>query len=114
VNYLKLSKFSYIVFVSVGVNEKNGIKWRPYKHLSHLDYADDVCFLPRSSDGLKEMCEKLNNYGEPACLKINVQKTKIIRKTQANGLYNEQITLHYTYTTELHYTTLTLQKEGGN
>jgi hypothetical protein len=78
----------------LGVNEKNGIQWRPYKHISYLDYADDVSFLSCSSDGLKEMCKKLNNHGEPECLKINAQKTKIMRNTRANPSNNEQITLH--------------------
>jgi hypothetical protein len=84
-----------VLTATVGVNEKNCIQWRPYKHLSHLDYTDNVCFLLNSSDGLKEMCEKLNNHRAPAFLKINVQKTKIVRNTRTNVLNKTNYTTRH-------------------
>jgi hypothetical protein len=82
-----------VLAATVGLNKKNGIQWRLYKYLSHLDYADNVCFLSHSSDGLKKMCEKLNNNGEPACLKINVQKkfTRVrFRRSKIHGTLKEK------------------------
>jgi hypothetical protein len=65
-------------------------------HLKLSKESDRISNIGKSHsrEGLKEMYEKLNNHGEPACLKINVQKTKIMRNTRANASNNEQITLH--------------------
>lgn len=65
-----------VLTTTVGTDERYGIQWRPFNRLSHLDYADDVCFLAHTNSGLKHMCQALQDNGKRACLTINAQKTK--------------------------------------
>jgi hypothetical protein len=65
-----------VLTTTVGTDERYGIQWRPFNRLSHLDYADDVCFLAHTNSGLKHMCQALQDNGKRACLNINAQKTK--------------------------------------
>lgn len=81
-----------VMTTAVGENERNGIQWHTFKRLSHLDYADDVCLMAHSSSALNEMCQALHNNGIKVGLKINVEKTKIIRTSRSTHqaiLFNE-------------------------
>ena len=68
-----------ILHTTVGTDEKHGIQWRPYRKLSHLDYADDVCFMAQVNNGLEQMCQALQDNGIRAGLTINAQKIKIMQ-----------------------------------
>lgn len=44
-----------------------------------LAYADDVVLLVRGEEALEEMIKKLEKYLEKKRLKLNVEKSKILR-----------------------------------
>ena len=44
----------------------------------HLRYADDTTLIAESEEELKSLLMKVKDESEKACLKLNIQKTKIL------------------------------------
>ena len=48
------------------------------KSISHLRYADDTTLMAESEEELKSLLMKVKEESEKVCLKLNIQKTKIM------------------------------------
>ena len=66
-----------------------GIQWTPFEKLSDLDYADDICLMTHSLQGVKNKLEVLAANASRKRLNINFKKTKLLRvqTTDTNPLY---------------------------
>ena len=63
---------------NVGLEEAQaGIKiaWR---NINNLRYADDTILMAESEEELKSLLMKVKEESEKVCLKVNIQKTKIM------------------------------------
>ena len=63
---------------NAGLEEaRTGIKiaWR---NINNLRYEDDTTFMAESEEELKGLLMKLKEETEKVCLKLNIQKTKIM------------------------------------
>lgn len=62
-------------------NSPRGIPWQHLRmtRLEDLDYADDICLMSQTRQGLEEKLNRLVHYGSQVGLKINVAKTKLMR-----------------------------------
>ena len=54
------------------------------RNINNLRYADDTTFTAESEEELKSLLMKLKEESEKAGLKLNIQKTKIIKKKKKN------------------------------
>jgi hypothetical protein len=67
-------------FVMRIVNKKKrGIQWDPFNRLSDLDYADDLVFLTHTMQECQEFLDDLERVAKCVGLKINANKTKLMR-----------------------------------
>ena len=48
------------------------------RNISNLRYADDTTFVAESKEELKSLLMKVKEESEKTCLKLNIQKTKIM------------------------------------
>ena len=48
------------------------------RNINHLRYADDTTLMAESKEELKSLLMKVKEESEKACLKLNIQKTKIM------------------------------------
>ena len=48
------------------------------RNLNNLRYADDTTLMAESEEELKSLLMKVKEESEKVCLKLNIQKTKII------------------------------------
>ena len=48
------------------------------RNINHLRYADDTTLMAESEEQLKSLLMKLKKEGEKVCLKLNIQKTKVM------------------------------------
>ena len=48
------------------------------RNISHLRYADDTTLMAESEEKLKSLLRKVKEESKKACLKLNIQKTKIM------------------------------------
>ena len=48
------------------------------RSINHLRYADDTTFMAESEEELKSLLTKVKVESEKVCLKLNIQKTKIM------------------------------------
>ena len=48
------------------------------RNINNLRYADDTTFMAESEEELKSLLMKVKEESEKVCLKLNIQKTKII------------------------------------
>ena len=48
------------------------------RNVSNLRYADDTTFMAESKEELKSLFMKVKEESEKVCLKLNIQKTKIM------------------------------------
>ena len=48
------------------------------RNINNLRYADDTILLAESEEELKNLLMKLKEESEKICLKLNIQKTKIM------------------------------------
>ena len=48
------------------------------RNINNLRYADDTTLMAESEEELKSLLMKVKEKSEKACLKLNIQKTKII------------------------------------
>ena len=54
-----------------------GIK-KAGRNINNLRYADDTILMAESKEELKSLLMKVKEESEKACLKLNIQKTKIM------------------------------------
>ena len=47
-------------------------------NINNLSYADDTTLMAESKEELKSLLMGVKEEGEKACLKLNIQKTKIM------------------------------------
>ena len=63
---------------NVGLEEtKTGIKIAG-RNINNLRYADDITLMEESEEELKSLLMKVKVETEKVCLKLNIQKTKIM------------------------------------
>ena len=48
------------------------------RNINNLRYADDTTFMAESEEELKSLLMKVKEEGEKVCLKLKIQKTKIM------------------------------------
>ena len=48
------------------------------RNINHLSYADDTTLMAESKEELKSLLTKVKEENEKVCLKLNIQKTKIM------------------------------------
>ena len=48
------------------------------RNINNLRYADDTTFMAESEEELKSLLVKMKEESENVCLKLNIQKTKIM------------------------------------
>ena len=48
------------------------------RNINNLRYADDTTLMVESEDELKSLLMKVKEESEKVCLKLNIQKTKIM------------------------------------
>ena len=48
------------------------------RNINNLRYADDTTFMAESEEELKSLLMKVKEESEEVCLKLNIQKTKIM------------------------------------
>ena len=48
------------------------------RNINNLRYADDTTLMEESKEELKSLLKKVKEEGKKACLKLNIQKTKIM------------------------------------
>ena len=48
------------------------------RNINNLRYADDTILMAESKEELKSLLMKVKEESEKACLKLNIQKTKIV------------------------------------
>ena len=48
------------------------------RNINNLRYADDTTLMAESEEELKSLLMKVKEQSEKACLKLNIQKTKIM------------------------------------
>ena len=58
---------------------QNGIQWTFTKQLDDLDFADDICLISHSHKQMQTKSSKLTQEAEKTGLKINIQKTKLLK-----------------------------------
>lgn len=63
---------------------KQGIQWGLTEQLDDLDYADDLCLLSHTFQGIQRKLCELDKVAVTAGLQINFQKTKEMRIQTAN------------------------------
>ena len=54
------------------------------RNINNLRYADDTAFMAESKE-LKSLLMKVKEESEKVCLKLNIQKTKIMASVQSMG-----------------------------
>ena len=66
------------IMKNVGLDEAQaGVKIAG-RNIKNLRYADDITFLAESEKELKSLLVKVKEESEKVCLKLNIQKTKIM------------------------------------
>ena len=55
------------------------------RNIRNLRYADDTTLMAESEEELKRLLMKVKEEGEKLCLKINIQKTKIVAAGPINS-----------------------------
>ena len=60
-------------------NSRNGIRWKLTTTLDDLDFADDLALLSSRWSQAQDKLNRLNEFGGKVGLKINIDKTKVLR-----------------------------------
>lgn len=72
------------VLQQTNIEASNGIQWHLNQRLHDLDYADDICLMSHTLDGIQQKLNRLQEYGIQVGLKINTTKTKSLRIATPN------------------------------
>ncbi|XP_048579012.1 uncharacterized protein LOC125560728 [Nematostella vectensis] len=76
--FMFLLVMDWILRRSVGKGE-NGIRWKFTSKLDDLDFADNIALLCSTKHHIQEKTAKLDGEARRAGLKINLEKTKMLR-----------------------------------
>jgi len=60
-------------------NSRNGIRWKLTTTLDDLDFADDLALLSSRWSQAQDKLNRLNQFEGKVGLKINIDKTKVLR-----------------------------------
>ena len=77
-DFLFLLVMDWILRRTVGKGE-NGIRWRLTTKLDDLNFADDIALLSSAKHHIKEKTARLDGEARRVKLKINWEKTKMMR-----------------------------------
>lgn len=55
------------------------------KRIYSMAYADDIILISEDEEGMKSMMARLERYLEEKCLKLNSEKTKVMRFRKGGG-----------------------------
>ena len=70
--------YAQYIMRNAGMDEAwAGIKI-PRRNINNLRYADDTTLMAESKEDLKSLLMKVKKESEKVCLKLNIQKTKIM------------------------------------
>ena len=58
------------------------------RNINNLRYADDTTLMPESEEELKSLLMKVKEENAKVCLKLNIQKTKIMASGAKNLMGN--------------------------
>ena len=64
-------------------DNRNGIRWKFITTLKDLDFADDIALLSSRLDHVQDKLSRLYQFGRNVGLKINTEKTKVLRLNTA-------------------------------
>ena len=83
-----LSPLLFAVLVDYVMKEttrdrRMGIEWVENKHLSDMEYADDVVLMSRSIEELQTLMSALEENGKKVGLKVNIRKTKAMKTDES-------------------------------
>lgn len=65
---------------------RDGLRWTLTSHLSDLDYADDICLMSHTFEGVSRQLTTLAREASKIGLRINIAKTKEMRINTNNTL----------------------------
>ena len=91
----------------------NGIRWKLTLKLDDLDFVDDIVLLSSNRQQMQNKINKLNTESRRVGLKMNAEKTKLLRINTTN---QESITFEDQIIEEVQkceYLGATVCKEGG-
>ena len=71
---------------------QNGIQRTFTKQLDDLDFADDICLLLHTHKQIQKKSSRLKQEAEKTDLKINIQKTKVLKVNSTQQAKGEQYT----------------------
>ncbi len=94
-------------------NGENGIRWKLTSKLDDLDFADDIVLISSTKKQIQEKTTRLNEEAKRVGLKVNVDKTKIMR---INAKYQDRIVIdgnRLDDVEEFSYLGATISKDGG-
>ena len=72
----------YVMKKSIG-DRRVGIEWVEGKYLFDLDYADDIVMMSKTIEELQTIFDTLEENGRRVGLKINVNKTEVMKTEEA-------------------------------
>ena len=61
-----------------GLDEAQAIIRIARKNINNISYADDTTLMAESEEELKSFLMKVKEKSEKVCLKLNIQKTKVM------------------------------------
>ncbi|XP_068675670.1 uncharacterized protein [Montipora foliosa] len=92
---------------------KNGIRWRLTTKLDDLDFADDIALLSSSRNQMQEKTSRMDREAKRVGLKINLDKTKVIRINAKNQVPISIVGKNIKEVEEFTYLGGKVNKEGG-
>ena len=111
--FLFLIVLDWVMRRTVG-NGENGIRWKFTSKLDDLDFADDIALLSSTKQQMQYKFNKLDAEARRVGLKINVEKTKMMRISPSS---QEQFTIgtqdRIEEVEEFSYLGATVCKDGG-
>ncbi len=93
-------------------NGENGIRWKLISKLDDLDFADDIVLISSTKKQIQEKPTRLNEEAKRVGLKVNVDKTTIMR---INAKYKDRIVIdgnRLDDVEEFSYVGATISKDG--
>ena len=70
---------------NVGLEEAQAGTKNAGRNINNLRYADNTTLMAKSKEELKNILMKVKEESEKACLKLSIQKTKIMASSSINS-----------------------------
>src|SRR6202012_3609689 len=90
--------------------QSTGIQWNIITRIDDWDFADDICLLTHAG---RDMETKWNHYGKQVGLKLNSDKTKILRVCTSGNCVLPINGKHITEVDSFKYLGSIIAKDGG-